>query len=295
VLILTTHGAVGGQGIASGFRDAIALSWRLAIACRSINPNIDGLLSGWHSERKQQLEASLATTVRNGNMVNTKNPVALFLRDWGLWLGQSLVPPFKRWLELGPRVDGLMRYKYQPGMAFMSDLGGGAMFPQSYCVGLDHDATGQGKVRFTDDVIFSAKKKAMFQIVVLINKGLGELEILIDGLKGIDSICPQLSSAEATFFIRREDVSIGEPVEATKLTSVFRTATAEEFEASQLCVGRPAPREYREHDMWGGVSNQSYVIIRPDRFVFAACSSCQELNSAARGLGERFPCESLSN
>ena len=49
----------GGQGIASGFRDAISLAWRLELVTK--NPSIDyeQLLTGWYVERKQQVEVCI--------------------------------------------------------------------------------------------------------------------------------------------------------------------------------------------------------------------------------------------
>jgi len=46
----------GGQGIASGFRDSIALAWRLALITKYPNVNYEELLTGWYVERKQQVE-----------------------------------------------------------------------------------------------------------------------------------------------------------------------------------------------------------------------------------------------
>ena len=46
----------GGQGIASGFRDSIALAWRLALIAKYPNVNYEALLMGWYVERKQQVE-----------------------------------------------------------------------------------------------------------------------------------------------------------------------------------------------------------------------------------------------
>ncbi len=74
---------VGGQGITSGFRDAISLAWRLSIACSSKGLlNYERLFEGWYLERKQQLDKSLASTVRNGDLVNGKSLTQIFIRNW---------------------------------------------------------------------------------------------------------------------------------------------------------------------------------------------------------------------
>ena len=278
---------VGGQGIASGFRDAVALSWRLAIACRSSSLDPAQALLAWYTERKQQLEASLTSTVRNGDMVNTKSPIKIFVRDWGLWLLQ-LIPPIKKWIELGPRQASRMRYQHVGRMPFMPEFKGGALFSQTYCVALDC-AMKSPTVRFTDDIIFAEDKKALFQIVILLDDELSRLQRIRTSLEGLESICPWLCPAESTVFVRRPSLSREPAFQFDTLQGVHRTATAEEFERSALCGGRPAPRGYREFDMWAGLENKTFIILRADRFVFAACETRRELELAAQKLNELFP------
>jgi 2-polyprenyl-6-methoxyphenol hydroxylase-like FAD-dependent oxidoreductase len=49
----------GGQGIASGFRDSLALAWRLALITKRRGINYDELLTGWYVERKQQVDVCM--------------------------------------------------------------------------------------------------------------------------------------------------------------------------------------------------------------------------------------------
>ena len=279
---------VGGQGIASGFRDAVALSWRLVLMCQSARIDTEQALKGWYSERKQQLESSLASTVRNGDLVNSKNSVKIFMRNWILWLLQ-LVPPIKRWIELGPQQNGRMQYKHSEGMPFLTQLPGGMLFSQTYCCGLG--GVGDGDVCFTDDVIFAPEKKGLFQIVVLLHGDQGELQESRDVVAGLGSVCPHLHPAEATYFVRRQRAAADANSTLGKqssLSNVHRTASAEEFNQSSLCKGRPPAYGYREYDMWSVVRDRRYVILRADRFVFAACNSARELQLAAARLNEIF-------
>ena len=74
---------VGGQVISSGFRDAASLAWRLALLCRQStldSPRHEAVLKNWYLERKQQLEKSLALTIRNREFVTECNPLKIFLR-----------------------------------------------------------------------------------------------------------------------------------------------------------------------------------------------------------------------
>ena len=120
---------VGGQGIASGFRDALSLSWRLALAVRPNPPPHTPLLEAWYLERKQQLDHSLAVTVANGSVCTERNLVRRFVRDWLIWI-LSLFPAGRKSLE---QKRGLAQYRWSSGMPFLPELGGGKCFPQVFC------------------------------------------------------------------------------------------------------------------------------------------------------------------
>jgi hypothetical protein len=281
------NSTVGGQGISSGFRDAVALAWRLTILCSS-NRSIEHeqLLTSWYEERKQQLDKSLETTVRNENIVNGgKNVVQNLIRNWTLWLLQ-LIPYWKHRLELGPRADGPMRYSHLTGMPFIPKLDGGYSFPQTYCRALPEGS----QLKFTDDVIFASSKNKIFQIVVLLS-GLDQMKHALDDLDGIGRTTDRLSTEEATFFIPRKTLlrSANNELPQVHADRAFRTATASEFAESNLCLGRPRPRDYNEVLMWQSVGGKRFVILRPDRFIFAACNTAVELEQAARSLAIFFP------
>ena len=279
--MLTSSLSVGGQGIASGFRDAIALSWRLALACRT-DSAIDHelLLVGWYTERKQQLEKSLASTVRNGAMVNSRNPIHIFLRDWTLWFLQ-LIPFSRHRLEMGPKSAGRVRYTHFEGLPFLPEFLGGINFPQTYCVSLSKG----GPVQFTDDSIFEKSKRRLFHLVILLSS-LDDWSNAMCEIADIHQITDELSVEEATFFVDRRSL----PMLSTQRTNVdsriFRTAAGEEFADSDLCLNRPVPRGYDETLMWREMKGSRFIILRPDRFVFAACRTKAELERAAGQLAQ---------
>lgn len=278
---------VGGQGIASGFRDAIALAWRLAILTRSRSTRLDyeQVLVGWYSERSQQFQKSLNTTLRNGQLVSCTNTVQNFIRDWALWIMQ-MIPPIKHQLELGPRSEGPVRYTHSDGMPFLSHLHGGIAFPQTYCtevLEVDH------LVRFTDDVIFSQRKTKLFQIVVLLDEP-PQATATIQEMDGIDGLSGgHLSANEATLLVQAKTCLPNDENIGFASLSLFRTATAKEFEDSDLCVGRPEPHGYNESQIWNVMRGKRFVIVRHDRFVYAACDTRAELVEAAESLRESLP------
>lgn len=283
----------GGQGIASGFRDAIALAWRLVLATKppagdQKGVNADLLFSGWCAERKQQFDKSLAATIENGELVTATNPLKIFIRDWYLWLIQ-FVPSWKRWLEQGQRREGMWKYRWEDGkgMAFLQDLGGGGNCAQVYCTKLE--VSGKGKdqkenveVLFTDDVIFGGKK-GVFQLVVLL-KSIRELHQAKKALQGImEASSGHLITEEASFIL---DDTKSTDLSPTTHPPVYRLATSEEFTASPNSIGfrRPPPLYYDPHRLSKEVHGRRFVITRPDRFIFAACDSREDLLRVAKAV-----------
>jgi 2-polyprenyl-6-methoxyphenol hydroxylase-like FAD-dependent oxidoreductase len=277
----------GGQGIASGFRDAIGLAWRLVLASRSQsageNPDYAKLFEGWYSERKQQLDKSLASTVENGGYVTESNGLKILVRDWYLWALQK-VPSWRHWLELGNRREGMIRYAWRDGrgMAFVPNMGGGGNFPQVYCRRIAPST--EDRVRFTDDVIFDpATQKGLFQLVVFL-KSLNGLSAVHDALVGVDrrsNGC--LRRHEATLILDATTTPSSIP-SAAKAYSIYRLATGDEFAQDVLCTRRPEPKGYDPHRMQREVGGKKFVILRPDRFVFAACDSADEVLEAAKKI-----------
>lgn len=283
----------GGQGIASGFRDAISLSWRLVLATKLPTDekkpvNGDTLFSGWCAERKQQYDKSLADTIINGELVTATSPLKIFIRDWYLWLIQ-LVPSWKRRLEQGQRSEGMWKYRWEEekAMAFLPDLGGGGNCAQVYCTRLERGGNGETKskreVLFTDDVIFGGKSNVC-QLVVLLNS-LEELERVKDDVKGITEASSGYLNADETTFIL-DNTNDPKQFLPSARSEVYRLATAEEFMASPNGIGfrRPSPRYYDPHRLSKEAQGKHFLIVRLDRFIFASCNSRTDLLKAAKAV-----------
>ncbi|OAQ82124.1 monooxygenase [Purpureocillium lilacinum] len=275
----------GGQGIASAFRDALSLVWRLRIAVnRPSGPNRvdhEKLLEGWYSERKQQLEKSLRSTVENGDYVTESSAVKIFVRDWYLWTLQ-LVPSWKHWLHLGNRREGMVKYKWVDGkgMAFVPTLGGGINFPQVYAKRLAGKQCQTEPVHLTDDVIFASNKVGLFQLVVLLTPVNGHNPVFdfgeLAGLK--EATGGHLREGEASVFLN----ATGPAQLGSESETAYRLATADEFAEDVLCANRPYPRGYDPFRMAKGVGSRRFIVLRPDRFVFAAVNTTAELVDVAR-------------
>ncbi|KAI9741249.1 MAG: hypothetical protein M1834_002965 [Cirrosporium novae-zelandiae] len=270
----------GGQGIVSGFRDAVSLAWRLAIACRPGNDtHQQQLFEGWYMERKQQLEKSLAATVENGQAVTERDWLKVFFRKWHLWALQ-LVPSWKHQLEMGARREGMTRYQWQASMPFVAALGGGVNFPQVFCAPIDGEAP--VVPAFTDDTIFHAKKKKLFQVVVLLSS-VDEVPDAKSELEGIDRISKsELDATEATFIIHEQSPFKAAVADSSSSnTNIVRVIGAEEYSAVPKSRIRPAPLYYDADRIRKDFPGKRYIILRSDRFVFAACADKTELATAA--------------
>ncbi|KIX03110.1 uncharacterized protein Z518_06660 [Rhinocladiella mackenziei CBS 650.93] len=265
----------GGQGIASGFRDASALAWRLALLHRNPILNHENILTAWYMERKQQLERSLAATITNGEYVTESDPIKVFIRDWYMWAIQ-LIPSWRREIQKGARAEGMTRYRHSKGMPFVPEMGGGLLLPQVYAYTFKTN-----RVSFTDDLIFSVDKTGLFQLLILPDS-LDDIGAFTDGLKDIDAISHNLlRSDEATVLVQSSKTSSL----LAHRNKAARIATAEEFAADPvLCKNRPPPIGYDERRIRKEVQGKKFLILRHDRFVFAACNTLSELKDAARRL-----------
>jgi hypothetical protein len=274
--MLTCLVLVGGQGIASGFRDAVSLAWRLAILCRNQPSHLgsDGkVLQAWYEERKQQLEKSLASTIENGEFVNESNPLKIMLRGIYLWLIQ-LIPSWRHELRLGRRKEGMVRYNYSEGMPFLPEFKGGLCLPQVYCKSIGSDGNG---ISFTDDVIFSQEKKGLFQLLILA-KSVKEAFSSLDDVANIGEISNgEIHLHETTLLV--EDTACDTHENAPH---IFRVATGEEFAKSPLCEKRPSPEFYDPFIIGKHLEGMKFVLLRPDRFIFAACDSQGDLEIAVK-------------
>lgn len=287
--VLTT--AVGGQGIASGFRDAISLSWRLKLAISPSFVDYDSLFRGWYTERKQQLESSLQSTIANGNYCNEPSRFKAFLRNWVLWLVQ-LVPSWRYNLELGPRKDGMTRYDYAPDTPFLPKYGGGVSFPQVFAASIDQPAP--SLPMFTDDVIFSKQKRGIFQVVAFV-RDLEQLRNVQDEIIAIGTEYDKddiLFLAETTYIVHSQAHatlhqssfldSLPQFENALRIVSAEEyTAAGETTDALTSGFPRPKPLNYDPGRIYTDLGKDMvFAVVRWDRMVFATCRSLLELKEA---------------
>ena len=179
----------------------------------------------------------------------------------------------------------MQRYQYAPGLAFIGEMGGGLLVPQAYVFNFRRQ-----KVEFSDDLIFSPEKQGLFQLVILPDdvtqleppaRDLNDLTFLSNGLLLPIEATIIIQSTQATLPMAPDNTSVYQH----QIHHITRLATGDEFAASPtLCKNRPPPIGYDPMRMRKEVAGKKYVIIRPDRFVYAACDTVMELKQAVSKL-----------
>lgn len=206
------------------------------------------------------------------------NPFKIFMRNVYLCL-MHMIPSWRRQLRLGRRKEGMVRYSRAPELPFLPEYNGGLCIPQIYCKAMFPLPEGLEEIFFTDDVIFGRHKTGLFQLLVYL-QDVKELASAREAVSGIEEVSKgEIPAADVTFLIEvMTDPNDNDDDGAEKdMTSAYRLVTAEEFTRSALCHGRPAPRFYDPFYLGKALYAQKYILVRPDRFVFAACDSKEDL------------------
>ncbi|WP_373476101.1 bifunctional 3-(3-hydroxy-phenyl)propionate/3-hydroxycinnamic acid hydroxylase [Sphingorhabdus sp.] len=109
-----------GQGMCSGLRDAMNLSWKLAAVVRGQAP--ESLLDSYQPERAPNLRATIDMAIMMGRMVCTTNKWSAFLRDIKFKLARAI----------GKLPEGPVEYPpISVGAIMAGSPAAGSYFPQS--------------------------------------------------------------------------------------------------------------------------------------------------------------------
>lgn len=180
-------------------------------------------------------------------------------------------------MQQGPRKEGLIRYNYSTGMPFVPKLNGGLNVPQVYCRDIN------GNVYFTDDIIFQQPATGLFRMFVYMNSS-ADIPTARETLKKVEKWSQGEIIADNTPFIV-EHVDYEKGLITKDHHAVYQLATGEEFAKSPLCIRRPDPVLYDKYQLRDNIGGK-FVIMRPDRFIFAACREEGELKKAVGSMLE---------
>lgn len=123
----------GGQGIASGIRDAHQLAWRIALLGSKSNVSevtVDQVLTQWARERRKSIDAATFQTKLNGQLCNEPE-------SWGFYFFRKFLAVYEM-LPLVPRVPNPVAEMDRKGFCkldrgfFLPEYGGGMKFPQVF-------------------------------------------------------------------------------------------------------------------------------------------------------------------
>jgi hypothetical protein len=232
------------------------------------------LFNAWESERRTQIKQALNLTMERGATFEERNPVKIFCRDWMLWFMQR-TPWLRERLEASQ--SELPSYQYGEGMSFFPDLQGGVSFSQIYVV------TPDGRVRFSDDFIFGPEKQNLFQIIILVDN-LSEVSEGANELKKVEATTAKSMIDEATYIVHDLEAD----VDGKNGLNIARIASTAEFNNSPLSSGRIPAVRYDPYLLKVQHRGRRYIIVRPDRFVFAACKDGSEVSRALEAVNRVF-------
>lgn len=160
--------------------------------------------------------------------------------------------------------------------------------PQVYARPLDGPAD---PVTFTDDLIFRHHKKGLFQLLVIIDEP-SQLEATIEEAESVPDLFGDfILEGEATVLLNDLTASPSD-LSGRNGWKVARVASGDEFaREGKLCGNRPAPAFYNPWRIRDKLRvGAKFVVVRADKFVFAACRDPGELGVALRSLPALLHC-----
>ena len=261
----------GGQGIASGFRDAFSLAWRLSLLAVYPKMRHEELLIAWYEERKQQVDQcklvyvlialnlfvlALALTVFNGNMVCQRSIILSTARNVILKMLCSSSNYFRETLEASSRGK-MMKYRYQKGLCFLEQKQAGVYLPQVH-------AWQKGKHMMTDDILFSKSKDTHFFQLLILAETLDKARNIASQLSKLatQQLSRDMLDAKYATYLISERKSAENQNSSDKFIFVM---SSEEYEKQGF---EPTLPGYNGERIRNEVKGATFVVVRPDRFIF---------------------------
>ncbi|KAI2616331.1 monooxygenase-like protein [Hypoxylon sp. NC1633] len=266
----------GGQGIASGMRDAHQLAWRIALLQRLPRSDAalrESLLSAWSNERRQGIEDAAAITSLNGRLCNKGDSYIFWLLRNLVWLIKKI--PFIPNVSEYPLAKSETRgYKLVQDAFCLPEFGGGGRIAQVYVESKRQlPMLSDGLIRSTDTVFTLlviergdqenpvAEAQAALRSINLDQSVLSEDSIRV--------IVPQSISTATASTIKPE---VYHPTPAQRLADLG-ISVKPNYDASKY-LGRFGPAV-------------KFAIVRPDFYVFALAKDAEELVACLRALQQR--------
>ena len=275
----------GGEGIAAGLRDAIALGWRLDLIGKlDLKTDvIEKLLNGWNLERRQGIDEATRTTMVNGRMVNMRSPVLAFLRNSVIKLLWA-IPGVAEYLTQKAMCDEFYYKPCQDGF-FLESQRGGHKLSQTWL------RQRSGPCRLSDDVLFMGKQSFILLFIADDEKDsdddigaqLKEAELILHDANINNTV---ISSRQAVILARRcfeeIDLSAGVQKDSSAFSHSIYFSCIPSMEATGMDPSAaPLMRRYNKRSMGSELGrNASFVILRRDLYLFSVSRNIDEFQEA---------------
>ena len=248
----------GGQGMASGWRDAHGLAWRLALLVRAPSDIVEAagepFLNAWAQERRQGIDDATRFTMTNGKMT-LEGP-----------------PPAEEGFQ--PVDQGAMEtrgYKPTPGGFFLADFGGGGKVAQIY-------VQERGGDPILSDNMLQRGVTAMTLLVIQDNRPDDNEAVVAEVME----VKKALEEAElASAIVSHDSILLLAPAEGG-LSGAMDTGAGTFYPCPETALG-----SQEEHPRRAGYDETSYrrslgegtkyALIRPDWTIFAVSANLDQL------------------
>lgn len=264
----------GGQGIATGIRDAQALSWRLAMMSRlDVSPQVQTkLLTGWSQERRFAWEAATLSTKLNGSIVN------LTSFWWGLVYRTCMrilwwLPGVAKWRTRRAFRDKLVYNESKcPDGFFLQSAGGGRKVAQIWCRSSDDE-----RPVLSDEAIL--RDISRLSLLVLVKRPTDLDPVAVRAVLKEADLPEALISAQDVSYL---DISADRGcTRDSKASFVFYPCSSEELDNHRITCLQGYNRNAIQERLHSSVR---YVLLRPDFFIHSVAGDIGELRQNLKSV-----------
>lgn len=265
----------GGQGIASGVRDAHQLAWRIALLesqPQCADHQVDRILNAWAAERTQSIKDAAFFTSINARMCNERLPKLISALKAFEWVRKHVLGYTER-SDPQASIERLGFSKVAQGF-HLPEHRGGIKLPQVYL-----DSLYESKL-LSDSIYEPTDSLLRLLVVVDGQEQTHSIQKSYEATLKDLAIPERLLSSASTFIVSRVSAA-PQSIEAPSGTPVkkFYPTPTQSLSHSQARQGYdPSAIQSR----FG--KNVQYIIVRPDFFAFAAATDIAELETCLKGL-----------
>ncbi|CAG9990781.1 unnamed protein product [Clonostachys byssicola] len=266
----------GAQGIVSGIRDALGLSWRLSLLVsgnrkiphkESSSFNKDSLLLTWSRERRQGVDEAARMTAANGTFLQTKSQV---LR-WAVWCADTVIswiPRLRLSLLRGHFSDRDGVRGVKDGF-FLEDQGGGTRTAQIFIQGACDRSV------HLSDHVFRNSNAALTLLILHHPETEQEWTAIQQASKRLD-LPSNFLAEKAICLSDKTSVSLQLQPESKKIQSSQMLTPATAVEASRA-GHKPLPLYDPSTFRKRFQSSAKYALIRSDFIIFSQAKTLEQL------------------